>query len=287
MKWFKNIIALLICLSAAQAENVIFLLAPEAGAPVVARVNANDSAIKNASDVLGSEPDNNAWKWIDYPVTLVGYVPTMTVGKNFAIADGTLVYSEQTNNSDILSIIEAEDVFIVLESNEKWTKVRGTKEIPVYFSRLPQLGLTSLSEIEMATITPSYQMSTEPMPQIRNAHIDHMAPEPSPELTDIMVESNIQTKRSAPKSPGEMHGIPTRTMAGKLVRRYRNYGPRYPLRLLSPSGNRIAYIDISRIFISDLRPYLDQQIHISGEVRPLVPGSRELVIFARTIRLSN
>ena len=269
MKCFTTILLLLLSgLLPIQAKDIMLLLAPEEGAPVVARIHANDPTIQDASNVLSHQPGNTLWRWMDYPVTLTGYVSTNAVGKNFAIADGTLIRNKQSSTSRILSIKETGDEFLVFESNDKWTKIQVTKEIPVYFNQLNHLSPTKLGEIkEVTKMTPDSLGSRE--------------------STGIVVPIDKQTRRSVPKSPGEEFSSPTRTMVGKLVRRIKNYGPRYPLRLLSPSGERIAYIDMSRIFINNLHPYLNQQVYISGEVRPLVPGSRELILFARTIRLSN
>ena len=102
---------------------------------------------------------------------------------------------------------------------------------------------------------------------------------------DVFVEIPAKIEDRTPPTSTAKVGIPMRTLGGKLTRKISTYGPSYPLRLTSQSGSRIAYIDMSRLFISDLRPFLNEQVYITGEVRPLLPGSRELIILARTIRL--
>lgn len=103
-------------------------------------------------------------------------------------------------------------------------------------------------------------------------------------VDDIMVSSSETQPRNTPRQPETVSGSSVRQLNGTLVRRLSSFGPRYPIRLESESGKRIAYVDMSEIFISDLRPYLKQRVAIQGEVHPLVPGSNELVIVARTIR---
>ncbi len=275
---FITFLSTLLLLQLAQAEDIILQLAPEAGAPVIARVDASEPAVQNAADILSSEPGDSGWKWTEYRTTMEGYVTTAAVGKNFDITTGALVHARPRVDADVLTVVEDGDSFAILSSDDKWTRVRFTKEVPVYFSRLPQLGLTSLSEIDPG--------------------IPEAAPEPQPietppssqqskETANIVVEPSATSTRAAPRTPEAPQAMPTRTLVGKLIRRHSAFGPRYPLRLVSNSGSRIAYVDMSQVFISDLRPYLDQQVYISGEVHPLVPGSRELVILARTIRLSN
>lgn len=104
-------------------------------------------------------------------------------------------------------------------------------------------------------------------------------------VDDIMVSPTLTQTRNTPRKPEALLGTQVRQINGKLVRSHTSFGPRYPIRLLSPSGKRIAYVDMSQIFIHDLRPYLDQAVSIQGEVRSLVPGSKELVVVARTLRV--
>lgn len=103
-------------------------------------------------------------------------------------------------------------------------------------------------------------------------------------VDDIMVSPSETQARNTPRQPELSLGSTARQLNGTLIRRLSSFGPRYPIRLESDSGKRIAYVDMSEIFISDLRPYLKQRVAIHGEVHPLVPGSKELVIVARTIR---
>ena len=102
----------------------------------------------------------------------------------------------------------------------------------------------------------------------------------------VVVPSAETAPPETPRTPQVSAGTPTRALVGQLVREISNSGPRYPLRL-HVSGRRVAYVDMSQIFISDLRPYLNQNVYIRGEVMPVVPGSRELIIIARVIRIAD
>lgn len=90
-----------------------------------------------------------------------------------------------------------------------------------------------------------------------------------------------------PRKPDVPPGTPTRILTGKLVRKINSFGPRYPIRLESTSGKRIAYVDMSHLFVNDLRPYLNHEVFIRGEISPIVPGSGELVVLARSIRIAD
>ena len=135
---------------------------------------------------------------------------------------------------------------------------------------MPQLGLESLDDTASNFLDSTYLLPQD----------DQVA------VSEIIVDTSKKPSiRQSPNRPKWANKTLTRTLSGTLVRRLRNYGPRYPLRLRAANG-RIAYIDMSSLFFSDLRPYLDQQVTITGEVRPLVPGSTELVIQARSLRLA-
>ena len=77
---------------------------------------------------------------------------------------------------------------------------------------------------------------------------------------------------------------PSRRLSGILVREIREDGPAYPIRLRSPEGRLIAYVDLSGMFISDLSPFINNQVDLRGPIQPLRPGDRRLVMFAREIK---
>ena len=78
-----------------------------------------------------------------------------------------------------------------------------------------------------------------------------------------------------------------RLLTGKLARQIEVDGPGYPIRLKSPEGRLIAFVDLSRIYLPDLGPYLGQKVYLRGQVHPLPNSSGQLVILAETLRLSN
>lgn len=104
-------------------------------------------------------------------------------------------------------------------------------------------------------------------------------------LQSIIPEQSAPSNRIAPTRPFNYIEEANRTLEGQLVRVISRFGPRYPIRLLDKKKKRLAYVDLSHLFVRDIRPYLNNPVKIKGEVRPLVPGSKELVIVARTLQL--
>ena len=100
---------------------------------------------------------------------------------------------------------------------------------------------------------------------------------------DIVVStSNTQARESTPElKPAKA----PRLLTGKLVREIATKEP-YPVRLKSPEGRLIAYVDFSGLFIPDLSPYISQKVYLRGEVHPLKGDSSKLVIYAQDIRIA-
>jgi hypothetical protein len=325
MKRLHEFVLTLLTISAAQvasASDIILLLEADNSASIIAHVDPSDPTIFAAAPVLDAEKAHMGWMWTEYTTIIEGYVPTVSLSKNFDIAPDTIVRSNPNKNAHVLTMAEATDQFEVLSSREDWATVRFKKAIPVYF-------LKSAQTAAKATITAAQALSPASQPKYQSSiHFNpdgdasNLAPGESPpgnitsesapatfapeevadnspiipgtfgselpqnELEAIMVMPTEVQASEIPRSPEVIVGTPTRILTGKLVREIHNFGPRYPLRLKSSSGQRIAYVDMSRIFINDLRPYMDRKVYIRGEVHPIVPGSSDLVILARTIRIT-
>lgn len=313
----SNILTLLFlaAVSEASASDVLLLLEAKDNASIIARVDSADPAIAAASAVLDTKKGARDWMWTEYTTTIEGYVPTESLSKNFDIAPDTFVRSSPNTRANVLTLAEADDRFEVLASNGDWATVRFRKAIPVYFLKN---GLNRITDTATTSAPPTPQsqprpkrpskLRIDPDAKVANLSPGTLPPEnviwssaPTSAVEPVTTASEPETapiKQAAimvaptefiasgtPRSPKPALGTPTRTLTGKLVREIHSFGPRYPIRLKGSSGRRLAYVDMSRIFINDLRPYLDKTVYISGEVHPIVPGSPDLVILARTIRI--
>jgi hypothetical protein len=294
--------------SVASASDVLLLLEAENNAVIIARVDSADPAIATAAAVLDTEKAAQGWMWTEYTTTIDGYVPTESLSKNFDIATDTFVRSSPNTRANVLTRAEADDRFDVVASNDDWTTVRLKKAIPTYFLSsslnraiaappiavpVPQQPLSKINFDPTSKVAkdspdtlPSENVSVSSTPAYGLDSTIASEPQASSTNSDsIIVAATEFMATGTPRPPEPTPGTPTRVLNGKLVREIHSFGPRYPIRLKASSGRRLAYVDMSRIFINDLRPYLDKTVYISGEVHPIVPGSSDLVIVARTIRI--
>jgi hypothetical protein len=297
------------------ASDIILLLEAKEDAQIMARVDSADPVIKAASPVLESEKATHGWMWTEYSTTIKGYVPAKSLSKNFDIAPNTIVRSGPNKNARVLTLAEATDRFEVLASDDDdWATIRFNKAIPVYFLDRPLSVPVPASKIQprqkrhtriqfnpdraVSNLSPnalppenvvwsSASANTTEQPEANIESLTGSEYDMIPATPDsiIVMPTQVQAPK-IPRAPEVKVGTPIRILTGKLVREIHNFGPRYPIRLKSASGQRVAYVDMSRIFINDLRPYLDKTVYIRGEVQPIVPGSRNLVILARTIRIT-
>ena len=260
---------ILLCAHAAQKN--LLLAKPASNAAIIARVDASNNAILSASSISSELLRASTWKQTNSPILIQGYLTKNSLLQIESTTQSIPIREKPMDSSEIVSMAQKNDQYILLNSlDENWTLVEIEKKTTAYFTEVAQLGLKSLDDTASNFLDDTYLLQEDEQVEAREIIVD---------------TSNKTSIRQSPNRPKWANKAPTRTLSGTLVRRLRNYGPRYPLRLRAANG-RIAYVDMSKLFFSDLRPYLDKQVSIRGEVRPLVPGSTELVIQARSLKLA-
>lgn len=293
--------------AALHAQDVILRLAPSEAAPIVARIGWNAPEVQAACPALEADKARSGWKWIEHTTTLDGYIPTSSLSKNFEIELNTHVRAAPKASAPLLTRVQANDRIQITASNDQWSTVRIRKAVPVYFrehtlpmhtaDQVPGHALPARTSInpyaKTTNINPKAMKpenvkwraapasANDPVRPQRQELIQRRA-QPS----SIMTGSADLQESELPQAPKVASNAPIRNVNGILVREITNSGPRYPIRLITRSGQRIAYVDMSHVFISDLRPFLSKYVQIIGEVRPVVPGSQDLIIQARTIRIA-
>jgi hypothetical protein len=331
-----------------EARELLLRLAPEAEAPVIARVNASEKVILDAAPAPGNA--ERGWRQLTLPTPFEGYVPTATLGKDLAITIGTPVHYLPTANAAQITRVEPDDRYEIVRTHDEWVTVRFEKTITGYFLDEPGESITlDLSRFNnrqspqepLARNTPApaaealapAEPLTIPAPRARinpDQPIARTDPATLPpenvswrparshgsrgsesegesESRTVPHHAASQTHRSSESEGGRMTSpimvTPDQTQAreaapdfgpakaprlltGTLVREVRTGGADYPIRLRSPEGRLIAYVDLSGIYIADLSPYLNQKVYLRGQIHPLPGASSQLVMLAEEIRLA-
>lgn len=312
-----RILTLTLSLSLASSgfgQDILLRLNAQIDAPILGSLPADSPTIQSASPVLEADKAADGWMWTEFTSTMEGYISTASMGKNFTPGPDSMVRAAPSQAAPILTTYAANDDFEFIRKEGDWATFRFTKPVPAYFQvntteASTPLKATADPAIATAVATTAVVTSTdsselipyEPLEDSIRVTYDSEPTAPAEPVTatteaanktttptqaeEIIPETQVNAP-SAPRRPAPESAVTSRILAGKLVRETNTSGPRYPIRLLGSDGKQLAYVDMSRIFISDLRPYLNETVSIQGEVRPLIPGSSELIILARTIQRS-
>lgn len=307
--WRTVFLSLTALLSAAHlyGDDVILRLSPATNAPIIAKIDARAALMRTARPVLEFEQAQQGWKWLEYTTTLDGYLLTKRLSKNFEAVPNSLVRLEPNQHSQVLTAIQPGDMFEITASNNTWSTIRLRKAVPVYFNSqaIPK---------DTANQVPGHalpqRLKIDPNSKVANVAPNTLRPEnvkwraaptgtPTPVLpkkepqrmkraqpSSIMTGYADQQASELPQRPEVQTNSPLRNLTGTLVREMSNTGPRFPIRLKPPSSQQTAYVDMTHLFINDLRPFLNKKVQIIGEVRPVIAGSQDLIIQARIIRLA-
>ncbi|MFP4069145.1 MAG: hypothetical protein ACLFVC_03095 [Opitutales bacterium] len=302
------------------ARTLDLRLTPDPEAPVVGQIEA-ESASAAASPVLDRDRAEAGWKWTELTGTWQGYLPDSALSKNFDVEPGATIRAEPSPTAAALGTAAEDDRFEIIESTDGWTTVRFRKTVPVYFQSSTEIA--DAPAVNAPAPAPKEtrprsgpRASIDPDAEVARVEPDALPPEnvvwstrtsrpaaepaePAPDETvelapaersgelepiDIVVPPVQTQARDTPIRPQAAAGTPTRRLSGTLVRKISNFGPAYPLRLRADNGRRLAYVDMTQLFITNLHPYLDQKVIIQGEIRPVAPGSKDIVIQAQSIR---
>lgn len=283
--------------SALSAEDILLRLAPDPEARIIARLDATHEAITKAQAEQTPELAAAGWYQTELEATVTGYIRTEQLTKDFSIRPGTLIRATPEIDARVLSVIEASDHIEVdtTRANARWTPIRFHKAVLVYYreTTLPETSAIATAQtstpqleqeekviwkrVEIDTIYDPQPFEKKRRPSTTLVRETIPVTQPAPQdLPASLIEETKQTERSAPRRPQSSSDTSAITLRGKLTREYAEGSP-YSLQLQSPDSPR-TYLDLSKVFINDLRPFLDQSVQIQGILRPLVVGSEEQVL---------
>lgn len=302
------------------ADDIILRLRPEPNAPAITRITATDKVLVEAAPT-GEKRD---WRQLELKIPFEGYVPAAALTKNFAIAPSTPVHSQPDSDTDIITRTRDGDLYEVRRVGDDWATVQFNKELTTYFQAGDAGPAVSEPEpvapgLDLSPSAPSHTPEPDAVDYDPNSVVGRTSPEelppenvvwksaprspapvrgplpqaaenqttPRQRTEDIMVGRAETQAREADKSELPEPDKALRELRGILVREIEPEGPSYPVRLRSPEGRLIAYVDFSGIFIEDLEPYLDQRVVLRGQVAPVQQGDKDLVIFTHEIELTD
>ncbi len=285
------------------ANDVPIRLNPATEAPVIKRVSKTDPIVKNAITITNAGLAQKGWMRSSDLLMIEGFLAADKLSKNFEIEINAKVFEENDLSGSPITRIQANDPIELLEINEKWAHIRIQKVLPVYF----QLGAHRDPLPIYVPPTRANPIKVDTTRFNPNLKVGITRPEALP--PENVVWTGTAERVDLPEKPTATPAAPQSTLAqaqdhphkstgsaqpdgriyrltGKLIRAINNEAPRYSLQLQDTTGTRVAYVDVSQMYIEDIRSYTNQTVFIHGEVSLIAPDSTQLVIIARTIRIS-
>jgi hypothetical protein len=232
---------------------------PDPASPVITVLSAGAEEPAH-SDKAGVVPDG--WSAVEVPGPFEGYVHNKDLTKQLDVAPGSSIYLAPKEDSGVLTTFAKGDKADITGLHGAWTQVRLEKTL-IGFIRTAPAAPVAAEPVPVATPVPAAPAASA-------------APAPS-------------APAAAPEAPAASAGSPalSRLFEGTLTGTRSLLSPHqpYPFQLVDASGNRIAYIDVSKLLLTDqIEDYRGHAVVVLGSFQS-VKGSEDIVIVVEALRL--
>jgi pyruvate/2-oxoglutarate dehydrogenase complex dihydrolipoamide acyltransferase (E2) component len=226
---------------------------PDPAAPVITVLKAGSEA-PAAAEGSGSVPDG--WSAVRLPGPFEGWVKNKDLTKQLDITPGASVLLAPKDGAGVLAVFAKGDKAEITGLRSGWVQVKLDKELVGFIHEAPS-----------AASAPAGPMAA-PAPAAAPAQAAAAQPAPPP---------------AADASPVAL----SKLYEGTLATTHSLLSPHQPYdwQLVDSSNRRIAYVDLSKLLLTDqIENYAGHGVVVLGALKP-VPDSPELVIAADGLRL--
>ncbi len=242
---------------------------PDAQAPILGTAPAGTRV------TAGTAPSGWAAVALEGPHTV--YVTQKDTLKNFEVRPGAAYLSQPRPDAPVLGLADEKDAAEFADIAGRYNKFSLKKTITAYVRATPA-DAAPVTPVATATV-PAAAATPAPAPA---------APPLMEDLTgtltnDLPAASATTPGRSAqvgePRLARSFFGVINSTRSALRPRRP------YDFQLSDASGARIAYLDISRLLLTEqIEAFIDRPVALFGTAEPLGSG-REIVIRVETLKL--
>lgn len=236
---------------------------PDASAPAITFLKAGSEPVP-ALHSLASTP--SGWLAVELPGPFEGYVQNKDIQKSLDVKIGAAIHLAPKTDSAVITTMAAEDKAEITGLQGRWTQVKIEKTLTGYI----YLGATEVAA------APSAKPAAAPGP---------MAPAP----VSPTAHGNATAGKAAPVvTLGDASGstLP-RLFQGKFVSTRSAFRPRRPYdwALNDDAGNRYAYLDVSKLLLTEqIESYADHIVVVYGAARP-APDGKDMIIQVESLQL--
>ncbi len=241
------------------AETTAVHAKPDATSPTVAFIKAGTEPVASTT----TAPTG----WM--AVTLAGphevYAANKDINKALDVRPGAPYRTEPKADAPILALAQTGDTAEITGLHGKWTQIKLSKPVVGYIQATAATPVVNSSKTITAAV---------PVNQVTTTDATVTAP-------TIVIPG-----KAAPMGDGGSSALP-RLFQGKLTSTYSAFRPRrpYDFQLNDDSGVRYAYLDISKLLVTEqITKYTDRTVVVYG-IAKAVPGSKDMVIAVESLQL--
>jgi hypothetical protein len=237
---------------------------PDPASPVFTVLKAG-SEQPAPSDKAGPPPPG--WTAVDIPGPFEGYVKNRDLTKQLDVLPGASVLLAPKDGAGVLAVFEKGDKAEITGLHGSWTQVRLEKTLVGYI----RTGAAQPSPAAVGPTVPVAAFVTD---------TDAAAPAPAP--------AAAAPSAAAPSAPAPGEGVAlSRLFEGNLAPTQSLLMAHRPFdwQLVDASGKRIAYVDLSKLLLTDqIGAYSGRAVVVLGSIKP-VKETNDLVIDVEGLRL--
>lgn len=242
-------------------------LQPDPAAPVIGLLPAENFLLPPPEPVELTVREKEAgWRAIAFLEDFRGHVRQADIRKDLTITVGTSIHLEPDDEAPVLTHAEAEDHFEVEHLDGDWAEVAFRKPLTGFVltgetGAAPPAATTEVTEVPSSDPVPGGEI-------ILSADTPAAAEAPVPEGPTVSARAALPTDGALRVFQGWL--METRSFFG--------LGRPFDYQVVDASGNRIAYVDLERLLITEpIDRFVGYRYEIYGRAEPLA-GRRDFVI---------
>jgi hypothetical protein len=224
---------------------------PDPAAPVITVLSAGTEPTPAAAAPANVPSD---WMAVQVSGPFEGYVLNRDLTKNLEVRAGGEIRLAPSPDAGVLAVAAKGDNTEITGLHGKWTQVRLNKDLVGYV----HIGAGASVQAAAAPVAEAAPGSLVALPTGPGKAADTNSDVPEP-----------------------------RSIEGTFVSTHSLLSPRRPYdwQLNDTSGNRAAYLDITKLLLTDqIDGYIDRQVVVYGRVKP-VPGGNDIVLQVESLQL--
>ncbi len=266
-----------VALAAPLTETTAVHTQPDATSPAVTFLKAGTEPAAVA-DSVASTPAG--WLAVELPGPFEAYVQNKDLSKGLDVKPGANIYLAPRLDAGVLTVAAKDDKTTLTGLHGKWTQISLERKLTGYIYVGGTPGYIPSIATAPATAAPSHASSAPTAP----GDAPMSAAPVSPGVYGVATPGHAAPTVNL--GDGGASTLP-RQFAGKFVSTRSPFKPRRPYdwALTDDAGKRYAYLDISKLLLTDqIENYTNHHVVVFGAAKG-VPDTKDIVIQIETLQL--